>query len=60
MHLDSQIMMAVTVALIEDGIPSVPVHDSIIVPARFEGQAKAIMIESWERFSGTINSCVVK
>lgn len=60
MNLDSKIAMAVTTGLMADGIPSIPVHDSIIAPVRFEGQAKAKMEESWERFCGKVNPCTIK
>jgi hypothetical protein len=60
MNVDAQIMMAVTTGLMADGIPAVPVHDSVIVPAQFTDQAKAKMAESWERFCGKVNPCVIK
>jgi hypothetical protein len=51
MNLDAQILMAVTTALMADGIPSIPVHDSVIGPAKFRGQIHAKMVDAWEQFS---------
>jgi hypothetical protein len=53
MNLDSQIMMTATSALMAEGIPSVPVHDSIIVPAQF-ALPFCSMIPSRPRMGGVV------
>jgi hypothetical protein len=60
MNLDSKIAMAVTTGLMADGIPSIPVHDSIIGPAQFRGQIHAKMEEVWSRFSCQLNPGSIK
>jgi len=60
MNLDSKIAMAVTTGLMDQGIPSIPVHDSIIGPAQFRGQIHAKMEEVWNRFSCQLNPCSIK
>jgi hypothetical protein len=60
MNLDSKITMAVTSGLMADGIPSIPVHDSIILPANFRPQAQAKMEEAWCTFSGKLNLCIIR
>jgi hypothetical protein len=57
MNLDSEIAMAVTTGLMADGIPSIPVHDSVIVPVQYRGHARAKMEECWASYSGQLNPC---
>jgi hypothetical protein len=60
MNIDARIAMAVTTGLMDQGIPSIPVHDSIIGPAQFRGQIHAKMEEVWNRFSCQPNPCSIK
>ena len=60
MNRDSKISIGTTTGLMTDGIPSIPVHDSIIGSAQYAGQIKARMEESWQRFCGKINPCPIK
>jgi hypothetical protein len=60
MNIDAKIAMAVTTGLMAEGIPSIPVHDSIIGPAQFRGQIHAKIEEVWNRFSCQLNPCSIK
>ena len=59
MNHDAKLMMAVTSRLVAAGIPSVPIHDSTIVPARYSTEARAKMIECWLSYYVSVNHCVV-
>jgi hypothetical protein len=60
MHADSQITMGVVTDLIAAGVPSISVHDSFIVPARFKGLAKQKMCENWHKVAKNLNLCSIK
>jgi hypothetical protein len=60
MNIDATIMMAAMSTLVDQGIPAIPVHDSIVLPARFEGQAREEMTRSWDRFQKQPNPCRIK
>jgi hypothetical protein len=47
MHLDSKIMLAAVDRLIAQGIPSIPIHDSILVPAQYESEAREALNFGW-------------
>jgi hypothetical protein len=47
MNLDSKIMLAAVDRLIAQGIPSIPIHDSILVPAQYEGEALEALNFGW-------------
>ncbi|MGY8685851.1 hypothetical protein Q2941_50410 [Bradyrhizobium sp. UFLA05-153] len=47
MYLDSQIMLAAVDRLIAQGIPSIPIHDSILVLAQYEGAAREALNFGW-------------
>ncbi|MCJ2018957.1 hypothetical protein MKK84_16155 [Methylobacterium sp. E-065] len=48
MNLDSRIMMRAVQRCIAIGIPTLPVHDSMLTPRRYEGRVAEIMEESAE------------
>ncbi len=56
MSQDSRIACEIVDALIDRGIPCVPVHDSFIVPRSHETDLKAEMDAAWKRFLGRIPS----
>ena len=60
MNLDSKIAMAVTTGLMADGIPSIPIHDSIVVQAKYAGQTRDKMDQAWKRYCGASNLCAVR
>jgi hypothetical protein len=60
MRTDADMILGVTTGLAAAGIPSIPVHDSVIVQARFASEAKAKMEENWHRFAGSVNDCKLK
>lgn len=60
MNLDAKITMAATTGLMAKGIHVIPVHDSIIVPAQFDAEARAEMEKAWNTFSGKLNLCIIR
>ena len=48
MRLDSEIILGCLQTCISEGIPSLPVHDELIVPARHASRAAEIMVENFE------------
>ena len=47
MHLDARIMLTAVDRLIAQGIPSIPIHDSILVSAQYEGEAREALNYGW-------------
>jgi hypothetical protein len=60
MNIDSRITVGAMKALVDRGIPVIGVHDSLIVPTRFEGQAREEMDKSWCKHSKGPNPCSIK
>ena len=60
MARDAAIMMGVTASLTADGIPAIPIHDSVLAPDRYIGHVEAKMEEFWERNAGKLNLCSIK
>jgi hypothetical protein len=60
MNIDSRITVGAMKALVARGIPVIGVHDSLIVPSRFEGQAREEMTKSWGQHSNGPNPCSIK
>jgi hypothetical protein len=60
MNIDSTIMIGVMNALVDQGIPAIPVHDSVLLPARFEGKARAEMTRFWGQVAKGLNPCEIK
>ena len=48
MRTDSDIILACVEQCLRDGFPVLPVHDELIVPARYGSRAVAIMVEKFE------------
>ena len=60
MNLDATIMMDVLEALVTRGIPCIGIHDSVVVPERFGGDAQAEMEKSWALHSNGPTLCKIK
>ena len=52
MLVESDIMTAVLLKLMELGIPALPEHDSVIVPSRYEDTARQIMHDIYREYTG--------
>jgi hypothetical protein len=52
MYLESDAIVATLSDLMAKGIPALPVHDSIIIPAGFELQAVLALDRHWEEITG--------
>jgi hypothetical protein len=48
MNIDSRIMLAAVEYLMGRGIKCIPVHDSIVVPAKHEGAAREALAHGWK------------
>jgi hypothetical protein len=59
MNTDSKIILDAVGALVAAGIPCIPIHDSLVVPKRFEGQTRAQMLKSWAKFQNSVNLCSI-
>ena len=51
-YLDSTIMASILERMTRRGIPAMPVHDSVICPARHESYLHQVMIEEYEKIMG--------
>jgi hypothetical protein len=60
MRIDSELILGALRASNKDGIPALPVHDSLIAPARFINLAAEKMVEAFETLVGRANPCQVK
>src|SRR4029077_5905433 len=47
MNLDSRVMLTAADRLIARGIPFIPIHDSIMVPLQYEGEAREDSYYGW-------------
>jgi hypothetical protein len=52
MNLDSRIMLTAVDRLLAKGIPCTPIHDSLLVPERHEGEAHEAMNFGWSEVLG--------
>jgi hypothetical protein len=60
MRIDSELILSALRAVNDNGDPALPVHDSLIVPARCANQTAAKMVESFEQIVGRVSPCRVK
>jgi hypothetical protein len=60
MRIDSELILNALRAVNDNGDPALPVHDSLIVPARCANQTAAKMVESFEQIVGRVSPCRVK
>jgi len=51
MNLESQAMVATMLELMDDHIPSLAVHDSIIVPALKEQRARSVLADCYRKIT---------
>ena len=59
MRTDSELILTAMRAINDNGEPALPVHDSLIVPARCATQTTAKMVEVFEKIVGRVNPCSV-
>ncbi len=52
MRSDSEIMNNILMKLMEEGIPGLGVHDSVIVPQRHEQRLRQVMMEEYKKIMG--------
>jgi hypothetical protein len=60
MRIDSELILGALTAANDDGFGGLPVHDSLIAPARFIDLAAEKMVESFETLVGRANPCQIK
>jgi hypothetical protein len=60
MFQDSQIMLTAVDRLIAKGIPCIPVHDSLVVSARFEGEAREALTFGWYNQNPELTHCDIE
>jgi hypothetical protein len=60
MRIDSELILSAVKAVNGRGNPALPIHDALIVPARYAEQAASAMFESYERIVGRSNPCTIK
>jgi hypothetical protein len=60
MNLDARIMVQVMNALVARGIPCIGIHDSVVLPERYGGDAQAEMEKSWALHSKGPTLCEIK
>ena len=60
MNLDATIIMDVLEALVARGIPCIGIHDSVVLPERYGGDAQAEMEKSWALHSKGPTLCEIK
>jgi hypothetical protein len=51
-YLDSTIMASILSRMTSRGMPALPVHDSVICPARHEGFLRQVMVEEYQKVMG--------
>lgn len=59
MWLESEAVVSTVILLMRSGVPSLPVHDSIIVPASTEPMAKDILSNNYSHVCGVTPALVV-
>jgi hypothetical protein len=60
MNLDSKIMLAAVDRLVAQGIPSIPIHDSVLVQAQYEGEAREALNFGWCTQNPQLNPCKIE
>jgi hypothetical protein len=60
MNLDSKIMLAAVDRLIAQGIPSIPIHDSILLQAQHEGEAREALNFAWYTQNPSTTLCDIE
>jgi hypothetical protein len=60
MRIDSDLILGALRASNDGGFGALPIHDSLIAPARCIGSTVANMVEAFERIVGRVNPCKVK
>jgi hypothetical protein len=60
MRVDSELILGALRASNDAGFGALPVHDSLITPARFIDRAAEKMVESFETLVGRVNPCQIK
>lgn len=51
-YVESCILVDVLLALMEDGIVGLPIHDAVVVPGNRREEAKQIMLDVFKRHTG--------
>jgi hypothetical protein len=59
-RLDSEIILGCLHTCISEGIPSLPVHDELVVPARHANRVTEIMVENFETRLSPMTPCLVR
>jgi hypothetical protein len=59
MWLESEAVVPTVIMLMRSGVPSLPVHDSLIVPASAEAMAKDILSNNYNHICGVTPALVV-
>ena len=60
MRIDSELILSALAAANDEGFGALPIHDSLIAPARCIGLAAENMVEAFETMVGRVNPCQVK
>jgi hypothetical protein len=60
MNLDSKIMLAAVDRLIGQGIPSIPIHDSILVSVQYEDEAREALNFGWYTQNPSTTLCSIE
>jgi hypothetical protein len=60
MRIDSELILGALDAANDDGIPALPIHDSLIAPAHSIDRAAGKMTEAFEKIVGRVNPCQIK
>ena len=60
MYLDARIMLASVDRLISKGIHCIPIHDSIVVPAQYEGEARDALNFGWYSQNPEVSPCNIE
>jgi hypothetical protein len=60
MNIDSRIMLAAVDHLIDRGISSIPIHDSILVQAQYEGEARDALNFGWRNQNLSPTPCNIE
>ena len=60
MLVDSKLILSCLKACTAEAIPALPVHDELVVPARYASRAAEIMVENFERHLSPVSPCQVR